>query len=224
MYSVIGRKQCRQARVSLSGTISTHDCLYYSRGSHVIRDVRSHHRLCRGHKVRISRGEYLWALGNLRCGTSQPSHVVSLNMVSWSDLMISGCLAYLACRAQTHSRTARVKRMYIYAKHNSLPQQQLACVLPRFFYLASIPLLVAAVVYGLRYMPSRRSSWAVKLDVGLAWFSALSVLVLVPTDVASTLQVSSCRSSVKVKVSLSFPCKPCVFVIQLQFVHTSTAA
>lgn len=40
-------------------------------------------------------------------------------------------------------------------------------------------------------MPSRRSSWAVKLDVGLAWFSALSVLVLVPTDVASTLQVSS---------------------------------
>ena len=67
----------------------------------------------------------------------------------------------------------------------------LACVLHRFFYLASIPLLVAAVVYGLRYMPSRRSSWAVKLDVGLAWFSALSVLVLVPTDVASTLQVSS---------------------------------
>ncbi|KAL3146885.1 hypothetical protein ABBQ38_014857 [Trebouxia sp. C0009 RCD-2024] len=60
-----------------------------------------------------------------------------------------------------------------------------------FFYLASIPLLVAAVVYGLRYMPSRRSSWAVKLDVGLAWFSALSVLVLVPTDVASTLQGSS---------------------------------
>ena len=64
-------------------------------------------------------------------------------------------------------------------------------MLHRFFYLASIPLLVAAVVYGLRYMPSRRSSWAVKLDVGLAWFSALSVLVLVPTDVASTLQVSS---------------------------------
>ena len=64
-------------------------------------------------------------------------------------------------------------------------------MLRRFFYLASIPLLVAAVVYGLRYMPSRRSSWAVKLDVGLAWFSALSVLVLVPTDVASTLQVSS---------------------------------
>lgn len=57
--------------------------------------------------------------------------------------------------------------------------------------MASIPLLVAAVVYGLRYMPSRRSSWAVKLDVGLAWFSALSVLVLVPTDVASTLQVSN---------------------------------
>ena len=66
-------------------------------------------------------------------------------------------------------------------------------MLHRFFYLASIPLLVAAVVYGLRYMPSRRSSWAVKLDVGLAWFSALSVLVLVPTDVASTLQVSSHR-------------------------------
>lgn len=65
-------------------------------------------------------------------------------------------------------------------------------MLHRFFYLASIPLLVAAVVYGLRYMPSRRSSWAVKLDVGLAWFSALSVLVLVPTDVASTLQVSRC--------------------------------
>lgn len=62
----------------------------------------------------------------------------------------------------------------------------------RFFYLASIPVLVAAVIYGLRYMPSRRSSWAVKLDVGLAWFSALSVLVLVPTDVASTLQVRSC--------------------------------
>ena len=65
----------------------------------------------------------------------------------------------------------------------------------RFFYAASAPLLVAAIIYGLSYMPSRRSSWAVKLDVGLAWFSALSVLILVPTDVASTLQVgkSPCK-------------------------------
>jgi len=61
----------------------------------------------------------------------------------------------------------------------------------RFFYAASVPLLVAAIIYGLSYMPSRRSSWAVKLDVGLAWFSALSVLILVPTDVASTLQVDT---------------------------------
>ncbi|DBA73319.1 hypothetical protein WJX77_000394 [Trebouxia sp. C0004] len=60
-----------------------------------------------------------------------------------------------------------------------------------FFYAASVPLLVAAIIYGLSYMPSRRSSWAVKLDVGLAWFSALSVLILVPTDVASTLQGTS---------------------------------
>ena len=59
----------------------------------------------------------------------------------------------------------------------------------RFFYAASVPLLVVAIIYGLRYMPSRRTSWTVKLDVGIAWFAALSTLVLVPTDVATAMQV-----------------------------------
>lgn len=56
---------------------------------------------------------------------------------------------------------------------------------------------MVAIIYGLRYMPSRRTSWTVKLDVGLAWFAALSTLVLVPTDVATAMQVSlaSCVSS-----------------------------
>ena len=62
-------------------------------------------------------------------------------------------------------------------------------MLYRLFYSLAIPLLLASIVYGLRYMPSRATSWAVKLDVGLAWAAAISTLVLVPTDVATAFQV-----------------------------------
>ncbi|KAK9804797.1 hypothetical protein WJX72_005995 [[Myrmecia] bisecta] len=57
-----------------------------------------------------------------------------------------------------------------------------------FFYAVSLPLLVGAILFMLRLMPSKGTSWLVKLDVGLAWFAALSTLVLVPTDVAHALQ------------------------------------
>jgi hypothetical protein len=59
----------------------------------------------------------------------------------------------------------------------------------RFFYAVSLPLLAAAVGVELVLMPVRGTSALVLLDVGLAWFAALSTLVLVPTDVASALQV-----------------------------------
>lgn len=57
-----------------------------------------------------------------------------------------------------------------------------------FFYAFSMPLLLLGILYMLRFMPAADTHWAVKLDVGLAWFAALSTLVLVPTDVATTLQ------------------------------------
>eukprot|EP00884_Botryococcus_braunii_P007317 jgi/Botrbrau1/16587/Bobra.0068s0018.2 len=57
-----------------------------------------------------------------------------------------------------------------------------------FFYAVSLPLLAAAVAVGLVVMPVRGTSPLVLADVGLAWFAALSTLVLVPTDVASALQ------------------------------------
>lgn len=80
-------------------------------------------------------------------------------------------------------------------------------MLSRFFYAASVPLLVVAIIYGLRYMPSRRTNWTVKLDVGLAWFAALSTLVLVPTDVATAMQVGPEAP----KPQLAFPaCLPAV--------------
>lgn len=59
----------------------------------------------------------------------------------------------------------------------------------RFFFAVALPLLAAAIVLGLRVMPAKGTSWLVHVDVGLAWFSALSTMVLVPTDVATTLEV-----------------------------------
>ena len=84
---------------------------------------------------------------------------------------------------------------------------------------------MAAIIYGLSYMPSRRSSWAVKLDVGLAWFSALSVLVLVPTDVASTLQVGLVASGVSTPVHAAkalLQASECVMNMISKFVRSST--
>lgn len=63
------------------------------------------------------------------------------------------------------------------------------CTGDRFFYAVSLPMLAAAVATGLVMMPVRGTSPLVLADVGLAWFAALSTLVLVPTDVASALQV-----------------------------------
>jgi hypothetical protein len=53
----------------------------------------------------------------------------------------------------------------------------------------ALPLLVGAIVMALKVMPAKGTSWLVHLDVGLAWFSALSAMVLVPTDVSTTLEV-----------------------------------
>ena len=55
----------------------------------------------------------------------------------------------------------------------------------------ALPLLAAAVVCGLVFMPIKGTSLVVRLDVGLAWLAALSILLLVPTDVANALQVGS---------------------------------
>ena len=57
------------------------------------------------------------------------------------------------------------------------------------FFAASLPLVLLAVAGGLWAIPQRGTPWLVLLDVGLAWFSALATLVLVPIDVASALQV-----------------------------------
>jgi len=65
------------------------------------------------------------------------------------------------------------------------------CYAHRFFYAVALPLLVGAIVMALRVMPAKGTSWLVHLDVGLAWFSALSAMVLVPTDVSTTLEVTA---------------------------------
>jgi len=52
---------------------------------------------------------------------------------------------------------------------------------------------VPLVLLGLLVMPAKRSvSLSVRVDVGLAWFAALSTLVLVPTDIAHALQARPC--------------------------------
>lgn len=56
-----------------------------------------------------------------------------------------------------------------------------------FFYLTALPLLLFAVSTALLWLPSKSTGWFVRLDVGLAWFAALATLILVPTDVATTL-------------------------------------
>ena len=63
----------------------------------------------------------------------------------------------------------------------------------------ALPLLLIAIFFALRVMPAKGTSWLVHVDVGLAWFSALSAMVLVPTDVSTTLEVpfivvTECRS------------------------------
>ncbi|KAK9795930.1 hypothetical protein WJX73_006763, partial [Symbiochloris irregularis] len=56
------------------------------------------------------------------------------------------------------------------------------------FFVVAGPLIILAILWGLSIMPIRGTSLPVRLDVGLAWLAALSILLLVPTDVASTLQ------------------------------------
>ena len=56
-----------------------------------------------------------------------------------------------------------------------------------FFYVVALPLVGAAVVAAALWLPSKSTGWFVRLDVGLAWFAALATLILVPTDVATTL-------------------------------------
>lgn len=52
-------------------------------------------------------------------------------------------------------------------------------------------LLLTAIFLALRVMPARGTSPLVYLDVGLAWFAALSAMILVPTDVSTTLEAWS---------------------------------
>ena len=63
----------------------------------------------------------------------------------------------------------------------------------RLFLAVALPILAAAILWGLLLMPIKGTSLAVRLDVGLAWLAALSIL-LVPTDVANALQVDRSTS------------------------------
>lgn len=56
-----------------------------------------------------------------------------------------------------------------------------------FFYAVALPLVVCTIVYGLFWLPRPSTGVLVRVDVGLAWGAALATLVLVPTDVATTL-------------------------------------
>ena len=60
----------------------------------------------------------------------------------------------------------------------------------------ALPLVVVAILWGLAFMPLKGTGLGVRLDVGLAWLAALSILLLVPTDVANALQVSPLRHTV----------------------------
>ena len=68
-------------------------------------------------------------------------------------------------------------------------------MLCRLFFAVSVPLVLLAVAWGLALMPQKGTSWTVRFDVGLAWLAALSILVLVPTDVAASLQVAAVAGS-----------------------------
>eukprot|EP00887_Chlorella_sp_A99_P006959 scaffold2.g6959.t1 len=57
-----------------------------------------------------------------------------------------------------------------------------------FFTAIALPAVVMAVAWGLLALPSARTGWLVRADVGLAWASALVTLVLVPLDVVPVLR------------------------------------
>ena len=41
----------------------------------------------------------------------------------------------------------------------------------------SLPLLVGGILYMLRFMPAPDTHWAVKLDVGLAWYAMVDTRI-----------------------------------------------
>ena len=53
--------------------------------------------------------------------------------------------------------------------------------LRRFFYAFSLPMLLGGILYMLRFMPAPDTHWAVKLDVGLAWWAMLGLLPQPPS-------------------------------------------
>ena len=53
-------------------------------------------------------------------------------------------------------------------------------------FLLGVPIIVCVSFVLLRRMPVKSTSIAVKLDVGVAWIAALSILLLVPLDIANT--------------------------------------
>ena len=78
---------------------------------------------------------------------------------------------------------------------NLCPSAQLQQRARRFFYAGALPLVGVLIVTGLITMPAKQFvPLSVRADVGLAWFAALSTLILVPTDIANALQVCRARA------------------------------
>lgn len=61
----------------------------------------------------------------------------------------------------------------------------------RFFFVLSLPLVAMATVYWTVAMPCRGTPMLVRLDAGVAWMASLSILLLVPSDVAIALRGGS---------------------------------
>ncbi|XP_074294451.1 uncharacterized protein LOC141622300 [Silene latifolia] len=55
------------------------------------------------------------------------------------------------------------------------------------FYLLSLPMTIGMVVVTLKYFAGPRVPFYVYLTVGYAWFSSLSIIILVPADIWTTI-------------------------------------
>lgn len=54
----------------------------------------------------------------------------------------------------------------------------------RLFLTVAVPIVASVVLWLVHVMPAAHTPWHVKASVALAWFTALSCLILMPLDVA----------------------------------------
>ncbi len=55
---------------------------------------------------------------------------------------------------------------------------------PRLFLTVAVPIVACTVLWLVHVMPSLNTPWHIKVSVSLAWFTALSCVIMMPLDVS----------------------------------------